>query len=378
MSVQAFQLPLSPSRPGLPPAPSLWQDPTGLRLENGELLAPLALAWRSWGRLNRAGDNAVLVVHALSGSADLEFWWPELLGAGKPLDPARDFIVCINLLGSCYGSSGPTTACAADGKPWQARFPVISIRDQVNAQTRLLHALGVQRLRSVVGPSLGGMIALELALLEPEWVQSLVLIGTTAAHSSQAIAASECQRAAIRLDPAFNDGFYLPGPGPVRGLALARELAFITYRCDSELRHRFGRAAGENKPFAVLDYLDHQGDKFVQRFDANSYIRLTQCMNSHDIGHGRGGVAAALQQISQPTLVLSLDTDQLYPVAEQREIARHLPNAQHVIVASRHGHDGFLTETDAVAAALTPFLAGQAAALADPVRLTPFRISEIQ
>ncbi|NQD37804.1 homoserine O-acetyltransferase [Permianibacter sp. IMCC34836] len=367
MSVHARQFANPPSRTVLSPEVRLWQDAAGLTLENGERLAPLELAWRSWGSLNRAGTNAVLVIHALSGGADLELWWPELLGTGKPLDPARDFIVCINLLGSCYGSSGPLSAHPDDGQPWQARFPRISIRDQVAAQSRLLRSLGVQQLRAVIGPSLGGMIAQEFALQHPDWVQSLVLIGTTAAHSAQAIAASECQRAAIRLDPAFNDGFYLPGSGPVRGLALARELAFLTYRCDSELRARFGRHSGEHKNFAVLDYLDYQGDKFVQRFDANSYIRLTECMNSHDIGRDRGGVAAALQTLHQPTLVISLDTDQLYPVAEQREIARHLPNAQHVIIASRHGHDGFLTETDAVANALIPFLAAQPLLAATPV-----------
>lgn len=334
----------------------LWQSPKPLALEHDGQLLPFELAYRTWGQLNAAGDNAILVVHALSGSADLESWWPDLLGEGKPLDPNRDFVVCINLLGSCYGSSGPLTTERGTDRLWQNRFPEISVRDQARAQLELLHSLGVRRLRSVIGPSLGGMVALELAVLEPALVGSLILIGTTARHSAQAIANGSCQRAAIRLDPAYNGGNYPPEQQPRAGLALARQMAFVGYRSEREFSERFDRQAGESEDFAVQDYLAHQGRKFVERFDANSYLRLSRCMNSHDLGRGRGGVHTALNAITQPALVISLEGDQLYSFAEQAQLAEHLPNAAHELIPTRYGHDGFLIETDAVATILQRFL----------------------
>lgn len=344
------------SRVPLSPHTRLWRSPKPLALEHNGQLLPFELAYRTWGKLNAAGDNAILVVHALSGSADLESWWPDLLGEGKALNPSKDFVVCINLLGSCYGSSGPLSNEPGSEQLWQNRFPEISIRDQARSQTELLHSLGVRRLRSVIGPSLGGMVALELALLEPELVGSLILIGTTAQHSAQAIANSSCQRAAIRLDPAFQSGGYAPDRQPHAGLALARQMAFIGYRSEREFSERFARDAGETEDFAVQDYLAHQGRKFVERFDANSYLRLSRCMNSHDLGRGRGGVQAALQNIRQPALVISLENDQLYSYAEQAQLAEHLPNAAHELIPTRYGHDGFLIETDAVATVLQRFL----------------------
>ena len=336
----------------------VWAARSPLNLDSGASLHHYSLAYRTWGTLNSNANNAVLVVHALSGSADLEAWWPDLLGEGKPLDPSRDFVICINLLGSCYGSSGPIAprndSALADS--WKSDFPIISVRDQVRAQAALIRSLGIKKLRCIIGPSLGGMIALEWALLEPELTGSLVLIATTAFHCAQAIASSECQRAAIRLDPHFNDGQYDVEQQPKHGLSLARRLAFIGYRCEQELAQRFGRQSGEQHSFSVLDYLSHQGEKFVARFDANSYIRLTQCMNTHDLGRDRGSVETALQSISQPTLVISLDSDQLYPIAEQKLLAKHIPNAEHVVISSRYGHDGFLIESEAMSGVLTPFL----------------------
>lgn len=343
------QVPLSPQT-------QLWQSSKHLALEHNGQSLPYSLAYRTWGKLNAARDNAILVVHALSGSADLESWWPDLLGEDKPLNPNKDFVVCINLLGSCYGSSGPLTTEPGTDRLWQNRFPEISVRDQARAQVELLRSLGVCKLRSVIGPSLGGMVALEMAVLEPDLVGSLILIGTTARHSAQAIANSSCQRAAIRLDPAFQGGSYSPEQQPRAGLALARQMAFVGYRSEREFSERFGRDAGENEDFAVQDYLVHQGGKFVERFDANSYLRLSRCMNSHDLGRGRSGVQAALQNIQQPSMVISLEDDQLYSFTEQAQLAAHIPNALHELIPTRYGHDGFLIETDAMAAVLQRFL----------------------
>lgn len=327
-----------------------------LALETTGQSLPYQLAYQSWGTLNATADNAILVIHALSGSADVTAWWPDLLGPGKPLDPARDFVLCINLLGSCYGSSGPLSTEPGTGQAWQSRFPEISVRDQARAQAELVRALGINRLRAVIGPSLGGMVALELALHEPALVESLVLIGSTAQHSAQAIANSSCQRAAIRLDPAFRDGHYDPEQQPAQGLALARQMAFIGYRSEREFSERFAREAGESEDFRVQEYLAHQGRKFVERFDANSYLRLSRCMNSHDVGRGRGGIDAALKNLHQPALIVSLENDQLYPFAEQAQLAALLPNATHELIPTRYGHDGFLIESDAMAAILQRFL----------------------
>lgn len=338
------------------PGTQLWSSPSPLKLEHQDVKLPFQLAYQTWGRLNAAGDNAILVIHALSGSANIEAWWPELLGERKPLDPEHDFVICINLLGSCYGSSGPESRNPQTGELWKIDFPVISIRDQVRAQAALIKHLGVTRLRALIGPSLGGMIALEWALLEPGLVESLILIATTAQHSAQAIANSSCQRAAIRLDPNYRNGFYPSDRQPEHGLALARQMAFITYRSEREFSERFSREPGNGQPFAIQDYLQHQGRKFTARFDANSYIRLSECMNSHDLGRGRGGLVPALQSIPQPTLVISLEHDQLYTYAEQALLAKHIPNAAHELISTRYGHDGFLIETDAMADLLNGFL----------------------
>lgn len=334
----------------------LWQSQTPLKLEVSGNELPYQLAYQTWGKLNKAGNNAILVVHALSGSANLESWWPDLLGANKPLNPEHDFVICINLLGSCYGSSGPASIQPNSNELWKQNFPQLTIRDQVRAQAALIKHLGIKKLRSIIGPSLGGMIALEWALLEPELVGSLVLIATTAQHSAQAIAHSSCQRAAIRLDPNFNNGYYSLENAPENGLALARQMAFITYRSEREFSERFQRESGEHQPFAVQDYLLHQGRKFTERFDANCYIRLSECMNSHDIGKNRNGVVLALQSIQQPSLIISLEHDQLYTFSEQALLAEHIPNATHQLINTRYGHDGFLIESHAMATILSPFL----------------------
>lgn len=344
------------SRVKLTPDTKFWESPTRLSLELSDVNLPYQLAYQTWGKLNKNRDNAILVVHALSGSANLEAWWPELLGDNKPLDPANDFVICINLLGSCYGSSGPLSHNPEAGKNWKVNFPKITIRDQVQAQAALVRSLGILKLRAIIGPSLGGMIALEWALREPELAGALVLIATTALHSAQAIANSSCQRAAIRLDPEYKNGFYDIDQQPVNGLALARQLAFITYRSNIEFTQRFNRNSGKQNDFAIQDYLQHQGQKFTERFDANSYIRLSQCMNSHDISVGFDSIESALQSIQQPTLVISLEHDQLYTYTEQAQLAEFIPNAEHELIPTQFGHDGFLIETKAMGDILNRFL----------------------
>ncbi len=356
--MQTIDLPLDSAiyQANSEPSRQLWSSQAPLKLEASGIELPFQLAYQTWGNLNKAGNNAILVVHALSGSANLDSWWPDLLGADKPLNPERDFVICINLLGSCYGSSGPASIRPNSNEVWKIDFPPLSIRDQVRAQAALIKHLGIKKLHSIIGPSLGGMIALEWALLEPELVSSLILIATTAQHSAQAIANSSCQRAAIRLDPKFNNGYYTADQAPENGLALARQMAFITYRSDREFSERFKREPGAEQPFAIQDYLLYQGRKFTERFDANCYIRLSECMNSHDIGKNRNGVVSALQSIQQPTLVISLEHDQLYTFTEQALLAEHIPNATHQLINTRYGHDGFLIESQAMAIAMSTFL----------------------
>ena len=315
-----------------------------LTLESGAALPRVRVAYRTWGRLAPDGANAVLVCHALTGSADVDTWWPGLLGPGRALDPDGDFVICSNILGSCYGTTGPTSAGPA-GRPWGADFPAISVRDMVGVQARLLDALGVTYLKLVVGGSLGGMQALEWAAGHPSRVGAVAAIAVSGRHSPWCIGLSAAQRAAIRADARFRGGRYPLDDPPADGLAAARAIAMCTYRSPASFGRRFGRtvAAGGGE-FEVERYLRHQGGKLVARFDANAFIALTRAMDTHDLARGRGGYEEALRRIDTPTLVVSIDTDVLYPPDEQRELADLLPNAELVTLRSPHGHDAFLIE----------------------------------
>ena len=268
-------------------------------LESGESLPRLTIAYRSWGRLSPAGDNAIVVCHALTGSADADRWWPSFFGAGRLLDPDRDFIVCSNVLGGCYGSSGPTSS-APDGHPWSGRFPALTLRDQVRAQMALADALGIRRIRLVLGGSMGGLQALEWALLDRERVASVASIAASGRHSAWCAVWSEAQRQALRADVKFRDGHYPADDAPHAGLAAARAIAMITYRSPQSLAERFGRASGAEvygerserscspHELAVRGWLRHHGQALTERFDANSYLRLLDAMDSHDLARGRG------------------------------------------------------------------------------------------
>ncbi|MGE5127960.1 MAG: homoserine O-acetyltransferase MetX, partial [Betaproteobacteria bacterium] len=341
--------------------------PTGTRyldsagpfeLESGGRLPSLTVAYRSWGRLDAEGGNAVLVCHALTGSPDLERWWSPLLGPGRALDPARDFVVCSNVLGSCYGTTGPASERPDGAGRWGGSFPEISVRDMVRAQALLLDALGVRRLRLVLGGSLGGMQVLEWALLFPERVLAIAPMAVSARHSAWCIAFSEAQRQAIFADPRWRGGHYPAHEPPEAGLAVARQIAMCSYRSRESLERRFARDAGSDGRFAVEGWLGHHGRALVERFDAASYVALTRAMDTHDVGRGRGGWREALASVRAPALVVSIDSDVLYPPSEQEELAGALPRGELARVRSPHGHDAFLIEAETVNELVVRFRSG--------------------
>ena len=322
-------------------------------LEYGGSLPRVRVAYRTWGR-PRA--NATLVCHALTGSADADDWWADLFGPGRALDPDRDYIICANVLGGCYCTTGPTSREAGAFEPHGGTFPEVTIRDIVHVQAQLLDHLGVESLDLVIGGSMGAMQVLEWALLYPERVDAIAPIAAGPTQSAWGVALSEAQRQAIRADANFAGGRYPLGAGPAQGLAAARSMAMISYRSPHNFDVRFGRAQNEDDDFEVQSYLRHQGDKLVSRFDANTYLTLIGAMDSHDVGRGRGSVVTALESIEQPALVISVSSDGLYPPTEVAEMADHLPNAQLHQIDAPHGHDAFLIRVDEVNDRLVEFI----------------------
>jgi homoserine O-acetyltransferase len=330
-------------------------------LESGEVLRKVEIAYRTWGDPANATEHAVLICHALTGSADVEAWWPNVIGEGRTFDPSRDFIICANILGSCYGTTGPVSLKPGTDTRYRADFPRISVRDMVELERILLDDLGVGFIEVVTGPSLGAMQALEWAVMYPERVGSIVPIGVGGRHSAWCIGISEAQRAAIAADPNWKDGYYSDDATPDKGLAAARMMAVCTYRSWESFDQRFGRERREDGDYQVQSYLNHQGAKINDRFDANTYVTLTHAMHTHDLARGRGNYPEVLGRITQPTLVVSVSSDALYPPEEQRYLAEHLPNAKYEILDCPHGHDGFLIETEALGAMITEFREGQQA-----------------
>ncbi len=370
--------------------------PRGLALEGGGRLATVRLAYETWGRLDEDRANAVLVCHALTGDSHVAGeggWWPAVVGPGLAIDTERWFVVCVNVIGGCQGSTGPSDIDPATGRRYASSFPVVSMRDIVRTQARLADRLGIERWASVVGGSMGGMQALEWAVTYPGRVRSVAAVATAAAASAQQIAWSFVGRRAIELDPAFThsgdeatgegdgtdegrdgtddggaaSGGRATGGGPHRGLALARAIAMIHYRSDVELESRFGRQSVEDvhpfrleHRFDVERYLDYQGEKLVRRFDAHSYVVLNKAMDLHDVGRGRGGVRRALGRVCAPALVASVTTDALYPPHQQQALAEMLRDVgtpvQWAEIDSPNGHDGFLTHSDQLIGPLSHFL----------------------
>ncbi|MFF4715911.1 homoserine O-acetyltransferase [Streptomyces eurythermus] len=378
-AVAAAEAPLPPAtgawREGDPPGRRRWYDAEKpLPLEAGGELPGVRLAFETWGTLAPDRANAVLVLHALTGDSHAAGpagpghptpgWWDALIGPGRALDTDRWFVVAPNVLGGCQGSTGPASRRPGGGRSWGGAFPFLTQRDQVAAEAGLADALGIDRWALVVGGSMGGMRAVEWAVSYPERTGRLLLLATTAAASAEQVAWADIQVRAIRMDPHWQGGDYHDtGRGPHAGLGLARRLAHVTYRSEPELQVRFGRLPqGAEDPwrggrYQVQSYLDHHAAKLVRRFDAASYVVLAEAMNAHDVGRGRGGVRAALRRVTAPTLVAGVDSDRLYPPAQQAELAALIPGADRLrVVESPYGHDGFLIETGQVAALVRELL----------------------
>lgn len=350
-------------------SPSLVEPLGALRLESGATLEVEA-AYEVYGRLSPAGDNAILLCHALTGSARAagdQGWWDPLIGPGAAFDTNRYAVICSNILGSCYGTTGPRSVDPATGRSHAGRFPAVTVGDMVTVQHALLERLGVRSLACVAGGSLGGLQVLEWAARYPTMARSIMPVATNLAHAAWTIAFNECARQAIRNDPAFFEGDYIHrGAIPHRGLALARMVAMISYRSARSFGERFGRQVtppGEEDAgrFEVESYLHYQGDKLVERFDANAYLRITEAMDAYDVGGGRNGAQAALAPFRGPALVMGIDSDILYPVWQQQEIVEVLKANGNAVeyreIHSEHGHDAFLMEWSQLDAAIRAFTA---------------------
>ncbi|MCC6793244.1 MAG: homoserine O-acetyltransferase [Thermomicrobiales bacterium] len=342
-----------------------------LDLEMGGRLAHATIAYRTWGRLNDAADNAVLVLHALTGDSNAagdDGWWSPLIGPDRPIDTNRAFVVCANVLGGCQGSTGPTSIEPASGRTYGLRFPFVTIGDMVNAQRRLIEQLGIRSLVAI-GGSIGGFQALEWATRHPDLVSSTVVIAASGRLAAQGIAAhSEIGRQAIMADPEWRRGDYAEhGTAPVAGLAIARMAAMVTYQSRESMEARFGRRSSSRPacmptfgdPFDVETYLQHHGDTLVKRFDANSYLYLTRAMDLYDLGRN-GGDEQWLRRIAAPVLLVGIRSDWLFPAVEIQRLAAQISAAGKEVtyqgVDSPHGHDAFLKEWDQLAAILAPFL----------------------
>ncbi|MDT5298924.1 MAG: homoserine O-acetyltransferase/O-succinyltransferase [Mycobacterium sp.] len=336
-----------------------------LTLENGTVLDDVSIAVQRWGELSPNRDNVVVVLHALTGDSHITGpagpehptpgWWDGVAGPGAPIDTDRWCAIATNVLGGCRGSTGPSSP-APDGKPWGSRFPAITVRDQVNADIATLAALGITQVAAVVGGSMGGARALEWTVGRPDTVRAALVLAVGARATADQIGTQSSQVSAIKSDPDWQDGdYYGTGREPHVGMEIARRFAHLTYRGETELDDRFGNdAQGDENPtdggrYAVQSYLEHQGGKLAARFDAGTYVALTDALSSHDVGRGRGGVAGALGSCRVPVVVGGITSDRLYPLRLQKELAELLPGCTGLnVVDSIYGHDGFLIETDAV------------------------------
>lgn len=362
------------------PVTGAWRpgDPVGRRqfrtvfedrafaLRAGGTLSPITVAYETWGTLSPARDNAVLVCHALTGDSHaagavepghpMLGWWNALIGPGRAIDTDRFFVVCPNVLGGCQGTTGPSSVDPSTGTPYGSRFPVVTIRDQVDVEAALADALGIEQWGGVIGGSMGGQRALEWTVKYPQRVKRAVVVACGAAATAEQIALCSLQIRAIEADPHFRGGdYYDLLEGPWRGMSIARGIGQVSYRSELEFQQRFNRGhQNDEHPFegglyTVESYLEYHGDKLARRFDANSYVVLSRAMNHHDVGRGRGGVGDALGRVTADVTIAGISSDRLYPLRLQHELADLIPRNKGVeVVHSISGHDGFLTEYETV------------------------------
>lgn len=349
-----------------------------LVMDCGISFGPITVAYETYGKLNADGTNAILVCHALTGSAHAAGyssadpasigWWDSFIGEGKPLDTTKYCVISSNFFGGCYGTTGSVSINPKNGKPYGLTFPQMTVRDMVRVQHALLQHLGVHSLKTVIGGSLGGMQVLEWALLFPEYVQSIIPIATSAQHSPWAIGLNDLARQAIMNDPDWLEGNYYSSGQPQKGFALARQIAMMSYRSGKEFAQRFARHRQEplketfadrfdpDNLFRIENYLHYQGAKLVRRFDANTYIYITRAMDLHDVAFNRGIVQDVLNSIAIPSLFIGIDSDILYPAEEQRTIASNIPHSHYHELSSPYGHDAFLIEFDKMSVIVSTFL----------------------
>lgn len=341
------------------------QPPDEMILESGEKLGPITLAYETYGELNEQKSNAILVVHALSGDAhaagyhkddEKPGWWDIMIGPGKAFDTDKYFIICSNIIGGCKGSTGPSSINPKTGKPYGLDFPIITIKDMVNAQRHLIDFLGIEKLLCVTGGSMGGMQVLQWVASYPEIARSAIPIATATTHSPQQIAFNEVGRQAIMADPHWNNGNYYGGELPARGLAVARMVGHITYMSDSSMAEKFGRRFKNGSKFhkfgtdfEVEGYLQYRGDNFVKRFDANSYLYITKAMDLFDLSNGKP-LYEVFKGIDTKLMVIAFKSDWLYPAYQSHSIVKALKvagvNATYCEIFSTYGHDAFLIEVE--------------------------------
>jgi len=316
------------------------------KTETGAILPELEIAYNIYGKLNANADNVIWVCHAMTANSDVEAWWPGMVGKGLLFDTDRFFIVCANVLGSCYGTTGPASINPETGKPWLRDFPLITVRDLVNVHEVLRNHLGIKRIHSIIGASIGGYQALEYTIMFPGLIQRLILLASGTKQTPWALAFSESMRLAMEADQTFTSG---QPDGGKKGLKAARSIALISYRT-AEAYNLTQKEDDEEKltSFKAASYQAYQGDKLVKRFNPYSYWCLTCLSDTHNIGRHRGGVISALKQITAEVLCVGIKSDILFPPEEQKLIASNVKNAEYTEIDSSYGHDGFLIETQLV------------------------------